>query len=434
MSDYELVDTRNWYGTAEFPPAYEVIQLNSEKSDDFLVEGTTFYKVAGKNGVAVKFMPGWNGMYISIVSDGEKKEWNKKLLKKVQKWVQDNNFLKGEKFALSGEFIDKGEKTWDSLFADKKNISSVQKSLKVLEGKAKSRGLLFIGPPGTGKTLTGKVLMDNTESTFIWVSSKDMYRIGAVGALKLAFSLARDLGPSILFMEDIDTWIQREAVDMMKTELDGMQENKGMLTILTSNNPELLPDALLDRPGRFHEILNYDLPTKEVRSEMIHQWSGVEKEIADIYAEQTKGMSGAHIKELIEYAEMLSEDDSLEMCEALGKSLDKLMEQKELIGKIRQNTKGFDRISIKEGKVISKKNLEKIVSARDALNGVIDISDKVNDNETTEAEEKFLNNLEVIGKEIETQGMKGEELIIKTLQAIVKVSNKTLHESKKARN
>ena len=62
-----------------------------------------------------------------------------------------------------------------------------------------------------------------------------------------------------------DNWINGKIIDMMKTELDGMKKNKNVLTILTTNNPENFPDALLDRPGRFHDVLSFENPSKSIR-------------------------------------------------------------------------------------------------------------------------------------------------------------------------
>lgn len=436
LADYELVDTRCWnYDGSERPPVYGTIQLNAEKSDDFLLDGTQFYKVAGKNGLAIKFFPGWDGMYVQMITPIDKKDWSKDFFAKIQKWVAENNYLKGEKFALSGQFIPKSGKTWDDVIADEKNMDVVKKSLKVLENSEnKSRGLLFIGPPGTGKTMTGKVLMDNVNSTFIWVSSKDMFRIGSIGVIKLGFQLARDLAPSILFMEDIDASFRGESIDLLKTEMDGIHENKGVVTVVTSNYPEKLPDALLDRPGRFHEILNFDLPTKEIRSLMVQKWAEVTKEIADIIADQTDGYSGAHLKELVDYARVVAGDDGIAIDKALELGLAKLVAQKELIESIKEKretqTKGFE-VEEKEGRVISKKNRTKIEAARDALIEVLAIADKETGKEpepieTSKEEVKEVEPVKVSPKKVDTN-----MVVVKALQQIAKTCNQTLAESKK---
>jgi len=344
LGAYKLKDTRSFtYNGLEVPPIHEVIKLNSEKSDDFLINGVRFYD-ANDRPLIVKFNTGWYGIDVSIVTSSENKDWNKELLDDVHTWVNDNNYLKGEKFALSGEFLDEPGDNWDNLILDAKYKDSIIKSANFLEKKGKDltgRGLLFIGPPGTGKTKTGRVLMNELDTTFIWVSSKDFKSVGPLKALVLGFSLARDLAPSILFLEDIDNWLRggmEYVTDLVKTEMDGLKQNKGLITIMTSNYPEKLPDALLDRPGRFHHIINFELPGEKERSEMLKLWAeGIEDKLLDDIVEKTKSFSGAHLKELVEFAKMISEEEEIGIGKALLKSLDKLIEQRELIEEIKEN-------------------------------------------------------------------------------------------------
>lgn len=344
LGEFDLKDTRkfSWDGS-EVPPDYEVIQLNSEKSDDFLISGMCFYE-AEKKPLVVNFSPDYFGLTLTLITSNENKEWNKELLDKVHSWVYENNFLKGEKFSLSGEFLHEPDDDWDNLILDDKYKDSIRKSANFLEKRGKAftgRGLLFIGPPGTGKTKTGRVLMNELDATFIWVSSKDFRHIGPLRALALGFSLARSLAPAVLFLEDIDTWLRGEmefVTDMIKTEMDGIKQNRGIITILTSNYPEKLPDALLDRPGRFHHIVNFELPKAEHREKMLKMWAGdIDEELLKEITEKTEGFSGAHIKELVEFAKMIAEEDDVEIGKALIMSLDKLMEQRELIEEIRDN-------------------------------------------------------------------------------------------------
>ncbi len=135
-----------------------------------------------------------------------------------------------------------------------------------------------------------------------------------------------------------------------KTEMDGLDQKGGILTVMTTNYPEKFPDALLDRPGRFHDICEFHLPTEEVRLQMLKRWSitseksthivtgedvTIKFHVADAdlekIAKETEGYSGAHMFELCEFAKTLKDDDDLEMKAALIKSLEKIEEQRSLI-------------------------------------------------------------------------------------------------------
>ncbi|MFA5583308.1 MAG: AAA family ATPase [Bacteriovoracaceae bacterium] len=435
FENYDLIDTRNWsYSGVENPPVYEVIQLTAQESQEFLVEGTMFYKMKGQNSLAVQILPSWSGLMVTLISHNDKREWNKEMLSKVKTWAEENNWLRGQKFALSGKFIQDSARSFDDIVLSKDKIETIKHSLKVVDDGAKSRGLLFYGPPGTGKTMTGKALLSH-DSTFIWVSSKDMDRIGAVSALRLAFELSRNLSPTILFIEDVDKWIGGYATDLLKTELDGIQENKGLLTILTSNYPENLPDALLDRPGRFHEVIKFDLPDEETRAQMLFKWAnGINEEKALEVAIKTEGYSGAHIKELIDYSFMIMEDENLSISEAIDKGLDKLNSQKELITTIRQSKKGFGTIEMKEGRVISKGNRKKLEVARDAISEVLEIdsTSRQMEDEVSQEDKELRKAIEnEIAKEAHITGDDIDEVLVKALQHIVSVSNRTLHARKK---
>jgi len=382
MGDFKLKDTRNFYAGREVPPYFEIIQLTSEKSDDFLISGMNFYDASGTP-IVVNFSPNWCGLDVDIITSNKHKKWNKELMIKVHTWAKDHNLLKGEKFSLSGEFLPETDDGWDGLVIEDKSKEALKKSINFLDkwgAKMSSRGLLFIGPPGTGKTKTGRVLMNRVDTTFIWVSSRDFRYTSEMRAMTLSFSMARDLAPSILFIEDIDHWLRGSTVDLIKTEMDGIKLNKGTITILTSNYPEKLPDALLDRPGRFHHIINFGLPNSKQREEMIRLWAGeIDETLTSKIVAEMDGFSGAHIKELVEFAKILSDDEEIEMGEALVRSLARIKEQRELIENIRADktmeeiiTKNIEDSEEKLGAVLSKRNKTKLKQAMSLTQEVLD--------------------------------------------------------------
>jgi len=329
-SSLDLKDTRRFSSSGkESPPRRSQIQLNSKRSGRFLTDGTEFCHT--KEGIPIikDFYPSWGSLYFSIIADVGHEEVASKLMMEIHQHAASNHMLKGEKFSLSGEFLEPTDDAWDELIISSNDKQAIQKSLDITTEKSKSRGLLFIGPPGTGKTKAGRTLMNSTENTFIWMSTRDFNYGYPSSILMLAFDMARKLAPTVLFMEDIDSGLN---VDLIKTELDGLRQNAGMMTILTTNFPERLPKALIDRPGRFHHVLYFKLPNANQRKQMFELWGCELKGSAlDEIVKATESFSGAHIKYLIEYAATIAEDEEMGAAEALAESLSRMSEQRDMI-------------------------------------------------------------------------------------------------------
>ncbi len=333
--DYHIEDTRNIDPSGkERPPKYEVIQLNSKTSDDFLVDGMVFYSGSGRNFV-INLTPDWSGLSVSMYTSTKDKDFNRELITRTWRWSKDHNFLKGEAFGLCGGFIDKTDERWDDLFLPEQNRGPVERLVRQMNSKgsqALNRGMILMGPPGTGKTLSARIVRNQAEATFIWVSARDFYHAGRYGTFMLAFDMARDLAPSIICFEDVDNWMDNFTEDLLKTEMDGMSQSKGVATILTTNYPERIPDSLIDRPGRFHDVLAFDLPDLKLRQAMLKRWlpeaSDVEVSKA---AKRLEGYSGAHLHELARYAKTIQEEEELSVGDALTKAIEKVEQQRELI-------------------------------------------------------------------------------------------------------
>jgi len=387
LSEYKKVTTRNfnWDGS-ESPPVYSVVQLTSKKSDDFLIRGSNFYEKDGVKAI-IKRDPSWGGLDIIAYCKVEDRNRIHKIFSDTHDWADNNNFLKGEAFALSGKFIQKGGDDFKDIFLKSETKASLKRTVELINKKGKdlaNRGIIMVGPPGTGKTMSGRAMMNNADSTFIWVTARDFGYTGAAGGIQYGFDLARKLAPSVLFMEDIDGWFTDRTVDLLKIEMDGIEKSNGVVTMLTSNFPEKLPEALIDRPGRFHDILNLDLPDAETRAIMIKAWAtDVQEKSIEVFVDDTKGFSGAHMFELVAFAKTLMEDDEeLSIDKALEISLNKIKEQRELINELRGKEfevvevpskdgiwKSYERVLVEEkaGKVISKKNRTIIDDAVEAM-------------------------------------------------------------------
>lgn len=210
LAEHKLVDVRHiTYGGNEAPPVREAIQLNSERRDMFLVGGTAFYR-GKQTPFAVKYRPSYFGEEITVYVPEKAAQFATTLLDQAWEWAKANNFLKGEAFALSGEFLPRTDEAWDDVFLESYNKNTLKRLVERLNSKGKNcpnRGAIFTGPPGTGKTLSGRILRNTADATFIWLSSRDFHYAGSFGGISFGFELAKELAPSILFMEDIDNWL-----------------------------------------------------------------------------------------------------------------------------------------------------------------------------------------------------------------------------------
>jgi SpoVK/Ycf46/Vps4 family AAA+-type ATPase len=332
---FKKTDVRNINGSgSESPPRYEVIRLNSEKTRDFLVDGLVFLE--GPFRAVAELSKSWYGLGLTLYTRADERQRGLDLLDKTWTATKErHNYLKGEAFALSGEFLPKTGETWQDIFLPEKITRQLSLTLKQLndrQEKFANRGTIFLGPPGTGKTLSGRVLRNEVDATFVWISTADFYRSGAFGGFSYAFELARELSPTVLFFEDVDHWLDSYSVDLLKTEMDGIGRYKGVWTILTTNFPERLPEALIDRPGRFHDVLNFGLPDDAIRRAMIGKWLP-ELAGSDLAAavSGTAGYSGAHVYELCHFARVLHEEEGKDFPTAVVEALEKVKEQRRLI-------------------------------------------------------------------------------------------------------
>ncbi len=329
-ANMDVDDTRRFsYEGKESPPSRSYIQLNSKRRKRFLVDGSE-YCHEDDIPLVKDFAPSWHGMHFSIITSNNHEARNDEIMNEIHAEADGNHMLRGEKFALSGEFLSDTEDKWDGLIINIKDKQAIMKSLE-LTSKAggNSRGLLFVGPPGTGKTKAGRTIMNDTDNTFIWMSARDFMYGMPKSILALAFDMARKLSPAVLFMEDVDKDLDK---DMLKTELDGFKQNKGLMTILTTNHPDKLPKALVDRPGRFHHVILFDLPDAKQRKSMFELWAGdIDQKIMKTLVESTEGFSGAHINHLVEYSKTIAEDEDLTAGVALVESLIRMSDQIELV-------------------------------------------------------------------------------------------------------
>lgn len=167
------------------------------------------------------------------------------------------------------------------------------------------RGILFIGTPGNGKTHTLKALINKMQQPCLYVKSfKDRYDNESENIRKV-FQEARQSAPSILVFEDLDSLLNDQNRSFFLNELDGFASNAGILTLATTNHPDRLDPAILDRPSRFDRKYHFDLPDMIERGAYIRLWNDTLKDgmrlsddVVTEISEFTNGFSFAYLKEL----------------------------------------------------------------------------------------------------------------------------------------
>jgi AAA+ superfamily predicted ATPase len=167
------------------------------------------------------------------------------------------------------------------------------------------RGALFIGPPGNGKTHAIKAMVNELNLPCLYVKSFKAEHTTEQSNMRRVFTRARRSAPCIMVLEDLDALIEDQNRAFLLNELDGFADNDGVVVIASTNHPEKLDPAILDRPSRFDRKYHFTLPGFPERLAYIKHWNQAlqpEMRLADsetmAIAESTDRFSFAYLKEL----------------------------------------------------------------------------------------------------------------------------------------
>jgi transitional endoplasmic reticulum ATPase len=174
-------------------------------------------------------------------------------------------------------------------------------------------GILLYGPPGTGKTLIAKAVANESEANFISIKGPELISkwVGeSEKGVREVFRKARAAAPCVIFFDELDaiapkrksgegdSQVTERVVSQLLTEMDGLEELKGVVVLGATNRPDIIDEALL-RPGRFDKLLRIPPPDKEGRVEIlkIHTKKKPLAKDVDIakLAELTEGYTGAEL-------------------------------------------------------------------------------------------------------------------------------------------
>jgi cell division protease FtsH len=187
------------------------------------------------------------------------------------------------------------------------------------------RGVLLVGPPGTGKTLTARAVAGEANVPFFTISGSDFVEMFVgVGASRVRdmFEQAKKNAPCIIFIDEIDAVgrhrgaglgggndEREQTLNQLLVEMDGFEQNEGIIIIAATNRPDVLDPALL-RPGRFDRqvfIPNPDVVGREKILKVHVRKVPLSPDVdLKIVARGTPGFSGADLMNLVNEAALMA--------------------------------------------------------------------------------------------------------------------------------
>jgi len=207
------------------------------------------------------------------------------------------------------------------------------------------KGVLLVGPPGTGKTLLARAIAGEAGVPFFSMAASEFVEMFVgVGASRVRdlFRQAKAKAPCIIFIDEIDAVGRQrgagigggndereQTLNQLLTEMDGFEENSGVILLAATNRPDVLDSALM-RPGRFDRRITVDLPDRKGREDILSVHART-RPLADTvsladWAARTPGFSGADLSNLLNEAAILTARRQLDRIDdsAMGDALERI--------------------------------------------------------------------------------------------------------------
>lgn len=195
-------------------------------------------------------------------------------------------------------------------------------------GASMPKGVLLVGPPGTGKTMLAKAVAGESNVPFFSMSGSEFVEMFVgMGASKVRdlFQQAKEKAPCIVFIDEIDAIGKKrdgqiggndereQTLNQLLTEMDGFEDNTGVIILAATNRPESLDPALL-RPGRFDRRVPVELPDLKGREDILKVHAKKIKVGDNVdynkVARMASGASGAELANIVNEAALRAVRDN----------------------------------------------------------------------------------------------------------------------------
>ncbi len=186
-----------------------------------------------------------------------------------------------------------------------------------------AKGILLYGPPGTGKTMIAKAVASESNANFISIKGPELLSkwVGeSESGIREIFKKARQAAPCVIFFDEVDaiaprrgkggdTQVTERTVSQILTELDGIEELKGVTVLAATNRLDMIDPALL-RPGRFDQIIEVSPPGKD-ELQAIFKVHTKQKPLSPglddkVLIKQMVGFTGADVSHICREAAMIA--------------------------------------------------------------------------------------------------------------------------------
>lgn len=313
-------------------PTYKEVKVGLDREATLMVSGTLFLETKGGTRLVCTLIPpGFEPPSIKVLVKSGNALAAKQLLGWVGAHMDSHNIYKDKVLAFADnqlQFQRVARMRWEDVVLPSNLTNELRTAtLDMLRNRATfydvglgvRRSILLEGDPGVGKTQCCRALSNelyedpSTVATVIWVSAKS---IQSTRSIKLLYTAARELAPTALFMEDVDLigGHRRSGGDdyllgELLTQMDGAEDNRGLITIATTNDAQQISRALTKRPGRFDRVFTVPLPDASARGVMLARFLKqrkaaleLDKSDMDRVISGMEGMTGAFIQEVVNTA------------------------------------------------------------------------------------------------------------------------------------